>query len=405
MNATTAKAKLISHEGQSKDAHIALTALRTVNAPVISESDFARLYKGELAEIIDLLAHSVVGRSATNSARGMIQLKRDSSTHTTPLSHQDTDPLYSAAIRADSQLKNARILVENEKKTRTDYSHKVRDLEHEQYKLRASLQDKRVTSLLLAILERKEKIRQERFAEVAKLLESLRQKSKTTNKVAIKSEPLSLKATLRPVRTDYTKDVLSALQAHSLRVGRLSAQANLNGQSSSSRVEEAEQRLLQAVTRPKGSDVNDADVSSTYQQLLASARNQALHRVRYRSPIPADREIEDIGEVAQRISDKEEELQRLADQSAALTLACAQALQVVSHFTKEATPALRVTLQDEADAAQRHVDTLRLSVVNRPRSSPGRPPGESLGGGQTLSATISTLERTVMRGLKQPRLS
>ncbi len=84
------------------------------------------------------------------------------------------------------------------------------------------------------------------------------------------------------------------------------------------------------------------------QELLASARNQALHRVRYRSPIPADREIEDIGEVAQRIvsfngrspimllterrhvqSDKEEELQRLADQSAALTLACAQALQVV----------------------------------------------------------------------------
>ena len=48
-------------------------ALRAVNAPNISENDFARLYKGKLAEIIDLVAHGVVGRSEANTARAAIQ--------------------------------------------------------------------------------------------------------------------------------------------------------------------------------------------------------------------------------------------------------------------------------------------------------------------------------------------
>ena len=51
----------------------ALGKLRAVNVPDISESDFSRLYKGKLANIIDLVAQSVVGRREANIARATIQ--------------------------------------------------------------------------------------------------------------------------------------------------------------------------------------------------------------------------------------------------------------------------------------------------------------------------------------------
>ncbi|KAI0722306.1 hypothetical protein C8T65DRAFT_565055, partial [Cerioporus squamosus] len=361
--------------------------LRAVNAPSISDSDFARLYKGKLAEVIDLVAHSVVGRGEATAARAMIQQQRDSSTRMKPQSHQETDPLYNDSKRSEARSKSARILVESEQKTRAAEQSQKHDLQ-------LSLEDKRLTSLLLSILERKEKIRKERFAEIAKLIEDLRYVVCNILSTSTQPESLSLKATMKPPRrTEYTNDVLAALQAHSLRVSHIAASAN--GQPSPSRVQEAERRLLQAVALSKGVTVDVAEVS--YQELLTLGRNQALQRVRYKSPIPAEREMEDIEEITQRISEKEAELQRLADHSAALTLACAQSLQVVSHFVKEATPALRDSLQEEAGTAQGHTDTLRLSVVNRLRAPAGCPPGESLSGGQTLPATISNLERTVKR--------
>ena len=92
--------------------------------------------------------------------------------------------------------------------------------------------------------------------------------------------PPDLKCTTKPIRTDFTKDVLSvslramlsavpqkglhvmqALQAHSLRVSRLAAQAS--AQPSPPLIDEAEHRLLQAVARAKGTSVDEAEVSST----------------------------------------------------------------------------------------------------------------------------------------------
>ena len=47
-------------------------------------------------------------------------------------------------------------------------------VEYDEHQLRVSLDNKRLTSLLLAILERKEKVRKERYNEIVKLLEDLR---------------------------------------------------------------------------------------------------------------------------------------------------------------------------------------------------------------------------------------
>ncbi|RPD66811.1 hypothetical protein L226DRAFT_608103 [Lentinus tigrinus ALCF2SS1-7] len=372
-------------------------AFRALNAPNVSNSDFSRLYKGKLAEILKLVAHSVVGRNEANIARDTIQRNRNLSDHAKPLPDHNADPLYTDSKRAETRLKRARALIEHEQKIGNEQLQNMRKLEHDEHQLQKSFEDKRVTSLLLSILERKEKIRKERFSEIAKLLEELRRNAKATSESPVgasnQSEPLN--CTIKPIRTDLTADVLSALQAHCIRVDRLAAQAS--GQHLPLRVEEAEQRLLQAVSRSKGISANDAEVSSTFQELRAIGRKQALRRVQYRSPIPEARGVENVGDITHRISEKEEELQRLADHSAALTLACVKALQVVSHFAKETTPSLRDSLQNESNNAQGHIDTLRLSVVNRPRLRVGRTPGESLSGGQTLPATISDLERTVKK--------
>ena len=50
----------------------------------------------------------------------------------------------------------------------------VRGSEREERQLQTTLEEKRATILLLSILERKEKIRQARFAEIARILGELR---------------------------------------------------------------------------------------------------------------------------------------------------------------------------------------------------------------------------------------
>ena len=47
-------------------------------------------------------------------------------------------------------------------------------IEHEELELRKMLEDRQRTALLLSILERKEKIRNDRFIEISNLLEELR---------------------------------------------------------------------------------------------------------------------------------------------------------------------------------------------------------------------------------------
>ena len=48
-------------------------SLQENGAPEISEEDFARLYKGRMVEVLDLVARNVVGRNHVASARTAIQ--------------------------------------------------------------------------------------------------------------------------------------------------------------------------------------------------------------------------------------------------------------------------------------------------------------------------------------------
>ena len=50
-----------------------ICALRKIYANELSDEDFARLYKGKLAEIIAFVAQSLRGRTEAASARNVIQ--------------------------------------------------------------------------------------------------------------------------------------------------------------------------------------------------------------------------------------------------------------------------------------------------------------------------------------------
>ncbi|KAI0722585.1 hypothetical protein C8Q76DRAFT_691322 [Earliella scabrosa] len=391
-------------------------ALNLIQAPLISNEDFTRLYKGRLAEIVDLVAQHVVGRSEANAARALIQHHREASTKIRQRLEDDTDPLYTAARSAESRLKTARIAADGTRRAHEEHMVAVRDLaeergiEREERQLQSALEQKRITILLLSILERKEKIRQARVAEIARILGELRlghslaklsflsgsphfDSAKASGQKEVELTPRSavpaVKMITSPVRAEHTRDSLAALQAHQIRVTRLAAH------SKDPSSEETQRRLLDAVARSLGTSSDDPKTQSAFQQLLSACKSQARRAVQYTSPLPLETaDVAGLPSLSLRIKGKEDELQELADYSAALTIACAQALQTVTHFVKETSPALHDGLRDETAGAQGHIDVLRLSIVNRPSSSSEGSP-QSLNGGQSFVATLENIRSTV----------
>ncbi|KAI0758220.1 hypothetical protein C8Q74DRAFT_1303806 [Fomes fomentarius] len=370
-------------------------ALRALHAPELSKEDFARLYKGKLAQIIDLVAENIVGRSETTAARALIQQKREALSQRRPPPDDDTDPLYTAARRAESRLKTARITVDGTQKARDEYMQTVHQLEREKRELQTTLEEKRMTSLLLSILETKEKIRNERFAEIARLFDELRRKTSTESELDRSTIPDLDISSSRRVRAEYTRDTLAAVQAHQLRVSRLASHAKDHTATSSTK---AEQRLLDAVARSLNAPTDDPEAIAKFQQLVSAGKSQARLSVQYQSPLhPQVERQEEMHDVSLRIKGKESELQELADHSAALTLACAQSLQTISHFARDTSPALRDGLQQESASAQGHGDVLRLSIVNRAKASVERSQDDGLTGGQSFVGTLESARRAIAR--------
>ncbi|KAH9927094.1 uncharacterized protein BXZ73DRAFT_78578 [Epithele typhae] len=223
----------------------------------MSEEDFTRLYKGKLANVLDFIAQSVQGRARVAAARGEVQREREGIVR----NHQTNDPLHAAARRADSRLKNARISLEEMQKSHSEQKKNIEMLgeisnhvpilethlkavEHEELRLRASLEQKIRTSLLLDILERKENIRSQRFSEISQLLTDLREKEMAEETASVASSSISFGLTKVP-RTENTSDVLSTLQSHAVRISQLEKASRLSKGPTS--MIEAETQMLDAV--------------------------------------------------------------------------------------------------------------------------------------------------------------
>ncbi|KAI0350561.1 hypothetical protein OH77DRAFT_1412853 [Trametes cingulata] len=361
-------------------------ALKDLDAPMPDREALERLYKGRMAEVLDFVATSVKGRKETAAARDAIQMHREGSRGGGVGSQDETDPLYARVRRAEARVKNAQIALAHSEETCQKHAGRVLELEGEAAALQKELEDKRLSTLLLSVLERKEKIRKERFQEILRLLEQLRYSS--GDDVA----PPTPTSTAKPVRAEYTRDTLAALQAHSLRLSRLASLAK--DSSLPALINEAETRLRAAVASFMELSVDDPQVLAAYETCVAVAKSRARLNVEYRSPLPDGEPPEDLQEMSDRIIEKEHELQSLADRAAALTLASARALQADAAFRQETAPQLKDALQTEAAASQGYVDALRLSIVNRPRAeAAGGFPGKDLSGGRSFEKTLSDIEQ------------
>ncbi|KAI0369537.1 hypothetical protein BV20DRAFT_1122001 [Pilatotrama ljubarskyi] len=390
-------------------------ALKEVEAPVSDRDALERLYKGRMADVLDFVATNIKGRRASAAARDEIQTYREEARGHSLGSYEDVDPLYARIRRADVRLKHARIALEKSEEARQKHSCKVLELEAEADALQDDLQDKRLTMLLLSVLERKESIRKERFKVILKLLEQLRERAKElTTAQSEAAFGLSRPRTpIHPVRVEYTRDTLASLQAHSLRLSRLSSLAQ--DSTLAARTGDAETCLRDAVARSMGLSADHPDVVSVHERCVATAKSRACLSVQYRSPLPEGEPPEDLEDLSDRIAERERELQDLADRAAALTLASARALQAVravlffpsppcldfnapqdAAFREETVPQLKDSLQTEAAAARGYVDALRLSIMNRPRAADGARGSrdKDLSGGRSFAKTLDDIERT-----------
>lgn len=103
----------------------------------------------------------------------------------------DADVLFMGAQRAESRLRNARVLLAGAQNRRMEQIQPLKALgthnssklltssaqtrtESEMAELQTRSDDKQLTTVLLAVLETKAEIRNKRFAEIARLLEELR---------------------------------------------------------------------------------------------------------------------------------------------------------------------------------------------------------------------------------------
>ncbi|OJT11350.1 hypothetical protein TRAPUB_12150 [Trametes pubescens] len=294
--------------------------------------------------------------------------------------------------RAETRVKSAQIALRQSEEQLKKPTVLLEQIESEADALQEQLEDKRLTTLLLSVLERKEAIRKERIKEVINLLSELRSKvgeQDVVREEGTVSQSVRSIAT-KPLRVELTRDALTSLQSHSIRLTRLSAIANDN--TLPVKTNDAETRVLEVIAHSMGLSTRDPNVISAYENFLTAARLRANANVAYRSPLSPAESNEDLQEVSQRIIEKERRLQDLVDEASALTLACARALQTDTVFVHETVPQLRSALEEEATAAQGHVDALRRSIMNRPRSSQTLR-RDSFSGGRSFEQTLSDIER------------
>ncbi|KAI0325267.1 hypothetical protein GY45DRAFT_1312441 [Cubamyces sp. BRFM 1775] len=370
-------------------------ALREAGAPVSGREDVERLYKGQMAELLDFVATHVRGRKAVASARGAIQAHREQARTLTSL--EQVDPLYTRAQRARANVKTSEVALHKFEDAQKKQVQIISELENECAKLQKELEGQRSTALLLAILERKENIRKKRFDEILQLLKRLKEKmGEADTTIGKEKGPVpSYDAPTEPVRAEHTRDTIAALQAHSLRLSRLSVSAKDGALPA--RTKTSETRLLNAIARAMGSSIDDPEVVQTFERCREAAKARARQALEYRSPLPTEQPDEDLHTISERVRQKEAELQVLIDKAAALTLACARALQADTIFANETAPQLKEALHKEATAAQGYLDVLRLSINHRaqpgePTESPDSESG-SLNDGRSVSQVLADIEQ------------
>ncbi|KAH9942116.1 hypothetical protein B0H21DRAFT_526913 [Amylocystis lapponica] len=332
----------------------------------MTREEFTRLYKGPLADVLRFVAEHIKGRVSVASARDAIQQMREAGKGKgrSDVGKSSYDRAQAAAVR----LSGARSSLESVQEALNDRQQSIADLQRKADKVQATLEDKRLDLLLLSVLEKKETLRGERFAQIAVLLARLREEVVAQNKTSQTHEssmPELSPPLWTPINAENTRDVLAMLHAHHVSLARLASRPD-PGQKKS-----GENALQAAVASVMGLPEDDSKVVAACEKCLRLARIRAADNLRYRPPLDSSTPLSNVGldTVLQRVMAKEQALQRLSDSSIAFGLSSAHSLQSMLNFSSVTVPELRASLKEQEAAAHGYVDVLRLSIANRERAS------------------------------------
>ncbi|CCM00078.1 uncharacterized protein FIBRA_02105 [Fibroporia radiculosa] len=371
-------------------------SLKSLGAPDISREDLTRLYKGQFADALGFLADHVRGRAEVDAARSAIHQARQSETRRRLVYDSTNQSLFLRAKAADSRLRDARNEFDLAQGALTERLDSFSTSQAEADDLQATLDERRLSSLLLQVLEKKEAIRSARISQLSDHMEELRRKSSEAQPIASSGDvdhTTLPRLSERKLRVENTVDTIAALRAYHVKLSSAAREVY---------PQQTESRLRQAIAAALDLPEDDDRVISAYEGCRRLARSRAEDNLQYGSPLPSEPSQvpsdSDLNNIHSRVAEKETAMQRLFDHTVALMLSCEQLLQSLSIFSDVTAPALRGSLLEEAAKCDGYVDILRREIVHREgldlKSAPFRMRDKGKSPTQTLTDAQNTIERT-----------
>ncbi|KZT00833.1 uncharacterized protein LAESUDRAFT_753004 [Laetiporus sulphureus 93-53] len=374
--------------------------LQDIGAPVVSQDDLHRLYKGPFADVLLFVARHIRGRRETAVCRHQFQC---ASTSERKSAAPQACSSFSVTKRTKTRLDGAKL----ERRAAED---SLRNLLNDTYlsqreadRLQDDLQLTRGTNLLLRVLAQKESNRIARLVCISDMMMQLRKDISSRKSEKGRLHETGMRNTNRyfapHIRADHTQDVLASFHSFHVRLSHLW----ISLQSSKQEGERSgEARLMKAISDAMNLHMSDERVILAHcsDRLKKQTRLRCSQNLRYHSLLPAFSEAPDDAEldkIQKRIMEKERKLQSLSDLSIALIHASSQSLQSLSTFSAGAAPILQQELQDKASAVQGYVDLLRHSVSKRTKvvaEHCARDPIK-LGRGKSVNRILSEVQRSI----------
>ncbi|TFK37137.1 hypothetical protein BDQ12DRAFT_713746 [Crucibulum laeve] len=341
------------------------TRIRTIHTKLascglpgtISEAELAAVANGAFLDILEFVCEHLRGRRGVAGSRSVIHAARKERARSR-VKHPD-DMLRSTSEKAASAFRAAEKSVCVYREQLEERMRGLQGSEEKEKELKNRISGKRKISLLLDVLEQRERLRTRRFEEVGKIIRELR--TKVHSRSALPDIPplpsLSTTKTTARYRTSHVRETLTSLHVHHLRVSRLLHPRHPNTGGSGA----SEDLLIQRLRRALGKHTKSAgEADGVVERLLDLARRKARTRVRMTcSEQKEEAGREELNEKTHHAGKKERELQDLLNRAVGLAFSSEHAIESISHFLRETAPMLRSSLKAEGVQTRGYVDVLR----------------------------------------------
>ncbi|KAG6911030.1 hypothetical protein DXG01_005446 [Tephrocybe rancida] len=158
---------------QAVDASHVYTNLLALGAPPISLDDFNRLYHGPFGELLLFMSTQIKGRKQVARDRYLIHQFRESHSQLpvrVPGEGTTVAPVQKCMAELSDAQRKADVLSVQLKASQAD----LEQTQSQATNLKQMLQDRRRATMLLGILQQRERVRISRFQEMIKMMEKLR---------------------------------------------------------------------------------------------------------------------------------------------------------------------------------------------------------------------------------------